>query len=118
MTGLWPGTVQAAEVWQYGGFADMGYSHNFNHPDNHQWRSKETTPRTNELAPNMGLVYLRKDPAEHSRWGIELALQAGYDTDALVPEPELTELSLCLGRILYGILPVPMSAIWPLSVAD
>ena len=88
MTGLWPGTMQAAEVWQYGGFADGGYSHNFNHPDNHQWRSKETTPRTNEMAPNMGLVYLRKDPAEQSRWGIELALQAGYDTDALVPEPQ------------------------------
>ena len=36
----------------------------------------------------MGLVYLRKDPAEHSRWGIELALQAGYDTDDLVPDPQ------------------------------
>ena len=36
----------------------------------------------------MGLVYLRKDPAEHSRWGIEVALQAGYDTDDLVPEPQ------------------------------
>jgi hypothetical protein len=81
-------TTQAAELWQHGGFADVGYSHNFNHPDNHQWRSKETTPRTNELAPNMGLLYVRKDPAKFSRWGVELALQAGYDTDALVPDPQ------------------------------
>jgi hypothetical protein len=35
----------------------------------------------------MGLLYARKDPTIHSRWGVELALQAGYDTDALVPEP-------------------------------
>lgn len=80
--------VQAADTWQYGGFADVGYLYDSNHPDNHLWRSKQTSPRTNELAPNMGLVYLRKDPAEHSRWGIELALQAGYDTDDLVPDPQ------------------------------
>lgn len=81
-------TVQAADLWQYGGFVDAGYLQNFNHPDNHLWRSKQTSPRTNELAPNMGLVYLRKDPAEQSRWGIEVALQVGYDTDDLVPEPQ------------------------------
>ena len=80
--------AQAADLWQYGGFVDVGYLKNFNYPDNHLWRSKQTSPRTNELAPNMGLVYLRKDPAEQSRWGMELALQAGYDTDDLVPEPQ------------------------------
>jgi hypothetical protein len=83
-----PHETESAEVWQYGGFADLGYLHNLNHPENHLWRSKETSVRTNEWAPNMGLIYLRKDPAEHSRWGVELALQAGYDTDALVPEPQ------------------------------
>lgn len=80
--------AQAADLWQYGGFVDIGYLQNFNHPDNHLWRSKQTSPRTNELTPNMGLVYLRKDPAERSRWGIEVALQAGYDTDDLVPDPK------------------------------
>lgn len=80
--------AQAADLWQYGGFVDVGYLQNFNHPDNHLWRSKQTSPRTNELTPNMGLVYLRKDPAERSRWGIEVALQAGYDTDDLVPDPK------------------------------
>ena len=73
--------------WQYGGFVDLSYALNFNLPDNHRWRSKETTPRTNELAPNMGLAYLHKDASVHSRWGMELAVQGGYDTNALVPEP-------------------------------
>jgi len=78
----------ATDLWQYGGFVDVAYPLNFNFPENHQWRSKETTPRTNEFTPNMGLVYLRKDPAVESRWGVELALQAGYDTKDLVPEAQ------------------------------
>ncbi len=79
--------ASAAELWQYGGFVDVSYAHNPSHPENHHWRSNETSVSTNELASTMGLLYLRKDPAEQSRWGMELALQAGYDTDALVPEP-------------------------------
>ena len=61
-------SVQAADLWQYGGFVDVGYLYNSNHPDTHLWRSKQTSPRTTELVPNMGLVYVRKDPAEQSRW--------------------------------------------------
>jgi hypothetical protein len=89
MYALFLEAAQAADLWQYGGFVDVGYLQNFNHPDNHLWRSKQTSPRTNEFTPNMGLVYLRKDPAERSRWGIEVALQAGYDTDDLVPDPKV-----------------------------
>lgn len=73
-------------AWTYGGFVDLSYALDFNFPENHLWRSKETTPRTNELAPNMLLAYLGKEPRIESRWGMELAIQAGYDTDALVPE--------------------------------
>jgi hypothetical protein len=79
--------VSVAE-WTYGAMVDVAYGLNFNFPDNHRWRSKETTPRTNELAPNMVLGYIRKETLKESRWGMELALQGGYDTDALVPEPE------------------------------
>src|SRR5262245_56570066 len=73
-------------AWTYGAFVDLSYALNFNFPENHLWRSKETTPRTNELAPNMLLAYIEKEPRIESRWGMELAFQAGYDTDALVPE--------------------------------
>jgi len=75
-------------AWQYGGFLDLAYALNFNFPENHRWRSKQTTPRTSELTPNMGFVYLEKDPTRESRWGLELALQAGYDTDGLVPRQD------------------------------
>lgn len=83
-----PEAARAADLWQHGGFVDVGYLHNSNHPDNHLWRSRQTSPRTTELAPNMGLAYVRKDPAEQSRWGVELALQAGYDTNDLLPDPQ------------------------------
>ena len=71
--------------WQYGAYLDVGYGLNFNFPENHQWRSKQTAPRTNEVAPNMGLAYLRKEPRMDSRWGMELAVQGGHDTEELVP---------------------------------
>jgi hypothetical protein len=73
--------------WHYGATVDLSYALDFNFPDNHRWRSKGTTPRVNELAPNMLQGYVRKDVSETSRWGMELGLQAGYDTNALVPEP-------------------------------
>lgn len=73
--------------WHYGGFVDLSYAVNFNFPENHRWRSKTTTPRVNELAPNMALGYVRKDATLHSRWGLEFGVQGGYDTDALVPRP-------------------------------
>lgn len=74
--------------WHYGGLVDASYAVNPNFPENHRWRSKGTTPRVNELAPNMVLGYVRKDATPQSRWGLELAGQAGYDTNALVPEPK------------------------------
>jgi putative OmpL-like beta-barrel porin-2 len=73
--------------WHYGGFVDLGYALDFNFPENHRWRSKGTTPRVNELAPNLALAYLRKDASASSRWGLEVGLQGGYDTNALVPQP-------------------------------
>src|SRR5262245_35436587 len=33
--------------WHYGGFLDLGASIDFNFPDNHQFRSRGTTPRVN-----------------------------------------------------------------------
>jgi len=74
--------------WHYGGLVDASYAVDFNFPDNNRWRSKSTTTHVNELAPNMALGYVRKDATPRSRWGMELGLQTGYDTDALVPEPD------------------------------
>lgn len=76
---------QSSSLWRYGAFLDLSGAADFNFPENHRWRSKATTPRVNELAPNMGLAYVRKDTTPQSRWGMELAVQGGYDTDGLVP---------------------------------
>jgi len=67
-------------LWHYGGFADLGYSLDFNHPSNHLFRNRGTTPRVDELDLNMGGVYLNKDASKQSRWGMELLIQAGEDS--------------------------------------
>lgn len=79
--------------WHYGAYLDLSYIVNFNFPENHQWRTRTTTPRNNELTPNMALVYVRKDATEASRWGTELGVQGGYDTNNfafLVGEPKVS----------------------------
>ena len=75
-------SAQPDTPWQYGGFIDLGYLHDFNYPSNHLFRSRGTTFKVNELDVNMAAVYLRKPPSEASRWGGELTLQAGKDSEA------------------------------------
>ncbi len=66
--------------WHYGAFVDVSYPINFNFPENHRFRTRTTTTRHNEFAPNMAMVYVRKDVSEASRWGLELGVQGGYDS--------------------------------------
>ena len=65
--------------WHYGGFVDLGYSLDFNFPENHLFRNRSTTPRVNELDLNMAGVYVRKDATTDSRWGMELMGHGGQD---------------------------------------
>src|SRR5438034_9354866 len=65
--------------WHYGGFVDLGYSLDFNFPQNHLFRNRSTTPRVNELDMNMAGAYIRKDMSEQYRWGMELLAQGGQD---------------------------------------
>jgi Putative beta-barrel porin-2, OmpL-like. bbp2 len=71
---------QTKPTWHYGGFADVGYLVDFNHPANHLFRNRSTTPRVDELDLNMAAIYLTKDASEKSRWGMELEAQAGEDS--------------------------------------
>lgn len=75
-----PAGVEDASLWHYGAYLDVGYILNFNFPENHLWRSRATAARHNEFAPNMALVYVRKEATEASRWGMELGAQGGYDS--------------------------------------
>lgn len=86
LLGLMASPVQAEEPkaestdWHYGAYLDLNYTVNFNFPENHRFRSRTTVARHNELAPNMGLGYLRKDATAGSRWGMEFGIQGGYDS--------------------------------------
>lgn len=67
--------------WMYGGFADIGYLHDFNDPSNHLFRSRGTTFHVNEADLNMAAVYLKKAESQQNRWGAELTLQTGKDSE-------------------------------------
>jgi putative OmpL-like beta-barrel porin-2 len=79
-----PAEDQAAPpkpLWHYGGFTDLGYSLDFNFPSNHQFRNRSTASRVNELDLNMADVYISKDASAESRWGTQLTLQGGRDSE-------------------------------------
>ena len=67
--------------WHYGGFLDFGYLKDFNDPSNHLFRSRGTTFHVNEWDVNMSAIYVTKTASKDSRWGTELTLQAGKDTE-------------------------------------
>jgi hypothetical protein len=68
-------------VWQYGGFVDVGYLRDFNHPSNHLFRSRGTAFHVNEWDLNMAGAYVKKKASEKSRWGTELLVQGGKDEE-------------------------------------
>src|SRR5258707_14306716 len=69
----------AAAKWQYNGFVDAGYLLDFNHPANHLFRDRSTAFKVDELDLNMAGAGVKKLASESSRWGIELAVQAGKE---------------------------------------
>ena len=68
-------------AWTYGGFVDLGYSLDFNHPANRTFRNRGTVWHTDQPELNMAGAYVKKKPSDSSRWGMELAVQAGNDSD-------------------------------------
>lgn len=66
-------------LWHYGGFFDLAYALDFNFPENHLFRNRNTTPRVNELDLNMAALYVKKDVSEESRLGMELMVHGGQD---------------------------------------
>src|SRR6478672_4872725 len=67
--------------WQYGGFIDLGYLLDFNHPANRIFRSRGTAWHVDGVHLNMAGAYLRKKPSEGSRWGTEVTVQGGKDAE-------------------------------------
>mgnify|MGYP001316371603 CR=1 FL=1 len=72
-------------AWRYGGILDSAYAVDFNFPQENRWRSKTTTVQVNEPVLNMVMAYVRKVPTPGSRFGLEVGVQGGDDTEGLVP---------------------------------
>lgn len=68
-------------AWTYGGFADVGFLHNFNNPPNRLFRSRGTAWHTDDLFLNMAGAYVRKKASAPKRWGAELLIHAGKDDE-------------------------------------
>ena len=67
-------------TWQYGAFVDVGYLHDSNHPLNRMFRGRGTTWRVDEWDLNMAGAYVKKKVDAQSRWGAELLVQGGKDS--------------------------------------
>ncbi len=76
-----PQKQQSKTAWSYGGFVDVGYLLDFNHPANDVFRSRGTAWHVDELDLNMAAAYVKKDPSESSRWGTQLTVQGGKDSE-------------------------------------
>src|SRR5215831_16049578 len=70
--GTTPESGASSTPWQFGGFIDLDYANDFNHPANHLFRNRGTTPRVDEVDVNMAAAYIRKDTSPTSRLGAEL----------------------------------------------
>ncbi len=67
--------------WQYNAFVDVAYLLDFNHPANHLFRDRSTTFKVDELDVNMAAAGVKKFASETSRWGLELEVQTGKDSE-------------------------------------
>src|SRR5260370_648183 len=88
-----PTSQQAKPKWQYGGFADLGYLLDFNHPSNHLFRDRSTAFRVDELDLNMAGADVKKEASQDSRWGMELAVHGGKDSEGFGSSPTAPNVS-------------------------
>jgi len=82
----------ANSEWHYGGFIDLGYLLDFNHPANDIFRSRGTAWHVDEVDLDMAGAYLKKTASETSRWGAELTAQAGKDAEVFGFSPTAPDL--------------------------
>lgn len=68
-------------TFQYGAFVDAANLSSSTNPPNHLFRNRGTTPRLDELDVNMAAAYLRKTLTDASRFGFEITVQAGHDSE-------------------------------------
>lgn len=67
--------------WHYGGFTDFAYLLDFNHPANNLFRNRSTASYVDEPELNMAGIFLSRDLSEQSRWGMQLGIEGGKDSE-------------------------------------
>src|SRR5258708_1591621 len=68
-------------TWAYNAFVDTAYLLDLNHPANHLFRNRSTAFKVDELDLNMAGAGVKRLASGNSRWGMELAVQAGKDSE-------------------------------------
>src|SRR5260370_42028577 len=63
----------SAIVWQYGGFGDIGYPGDFNHPSNHVFPVPGTASDVPERDVTMTTAHFEKNALDQSRCGNEVS---------------------------------------------
>lgn len=76
-----PAAQGSKPQWHYGGFADLGYLFDPNSPSNHLFRNRSTAFKVNEVDVNMAGAGIKREASQTSRWGMELVLHGGKDSE-------------------------------------
>ena len=71
-------------LFHYRLYVDAGYIHSSTRPENGIWRSKVTDFRLDQPEVNLAMALLSKRATAQSRWGFEVGIQAGVDTELAV----------------------------------
>jgi hypothetical protein len=108
-----PPSTPPPSRWHFLSFADGAYIVDFNYPANHLFRNRSTTAYVNEPVLNMAAAYLHKDASEQSRWGMDLTLQAGKDSEAFGFSPVAP--NLAGSRWLRHLGPTNLSYLMPVG---
>jgi hypothetical protein len=83
----WDPVVVADDLspWEIQTYIDVGYVASNRSPSDDEWRSKGTTAVLNKPELFLAMGNIRKNTTPDSRWGLEFGLQAGADSERLVP---------------------------------
>jgi len=73
---------------KYRVYLDAGYVAANRDPEDGEWQGKSTTAELNEANLQLAMANLWKTASTESRWGFELGIQTGKDSEGLVPPAE------------------------------
>jgi len=104
-----------AVLMHYRVYVDAGYSHTSTRPANRIWRSKITNYRIDRVELNLAMARMWKTTTPESRWGWDLGVQAGADTELALPDPASGTKSVWKADVLRYIHAASVSYLIPVG---